>query len=228
MKFLSFAGNDKVTNVIFFVSILNILGFIFMHNFDAVIAFVVFGMLAAYFSQDMKIILGVPLVIVNFIYVLRHRGIFEGMENNDESSNKNSPNESDAQDAEKTVAEKKNAHVTSNDGSTLPEPKEEPFSGGNGKKNAFRIDYATSLTNQYKDLNKILGSANIQQLTKDSKDLLNQQQQLTKAMEGMAPLVGKLVPIMESMGGFMNGTGVGGAGAAQVAKMMNQMGNKSK
>lgn len=221
MKLPSIAGNDKVTNIIFFVSVLNILGFIFMHNFDAVIAFVLFGLMSAYFSQDLKVILGVPLVLVNFIYILRNRGIFEGMEN--ATKNKNSPN----QNAEKDNAEKKNAKVSGH-GSTIPEPKEEPFSGASGKKNGFRIDYATSLTNQYKDLNNILGSANIQQLTKDSKDLLNQQEQLTKAMEGMAPLVEKLVPMMESMGGFVNGTGVGGAGAAQVAKMMNQMGNKSK
>jgi hypothetical protein len=225
MKLPSIAGNDKVTNIIFFVSVLNILGFIFMHNFEAVIAFIVFGLMSAYFSQDLKVILGVPLVLVNFLYILRHRGIFEGMEN------ANPPNNSAGQSAEKDNAEKKNAKVntsSASDGSTIPEPKEEPFSGSAGKKNGFRIDYATSLTNQYKDLNKILGSANIQQLTKDSKDLLNQQQQLTQAMEGMAPLVEKLVPMMESMGGFMNGTGVGGAGASQVAQMMSQMGNKNK
>lgn len=223
MKLPSFAGNDKVTNIIFFVSVLNILGFVFMHNFEAVIAFVIFGMMSAYFSQDLKVILGVPLVVVNFLYVLRHRGIFEGMEN------KNPPNTNAGQSQEKDAAEKKNAKVTSSGGGdTIPEPKEEPFSGSAGKKNGFRIDYATSLTNQYKDLNKILGSANIQQLTKDSKDLLNQQQQLTKAMEGMAPLVEQLVPMMEKMGGFMNGTGVGGAGSAQIAQMMNQMGNKNK
>jgi hypothetical protein len=227
MKLPSIAGNDKITNIIFFVSVLNILGFIFMHNFEAVIAFVVFGLLSAYFSQDLKVILGVPLVLVNFIYILRRRGIFEGMEN---AKNSNPPDDSAGQNVEKDNAEKKNANVTtsSSSSSSIPEPKEEPFSGGNGKKNAFRIDYATSLTNQYKDLNKILGSANIQQLTKDSKDLLNQQQQLTKAMEGMAPLVEKLVPMMQSMGGFMNGTGVGGAGASQVAQMMSQMGNKNK
>jgi hypothetical protein len=225
MKLPSFAGNDKVTNIIFFVSVLNILGFIFMHNFEAVIAFVIFGMLSAYFSQDLKVILGVPLVIVNFLYVLRHRGIFEGMENKDD---KNPPNANAGQNQEKDAAEKKNAKVTSSGGDAIPEPKEEPFSGSAGKKNGFRIDYATSLTNQYKDLNKILGNANIQQLTKDSKDLLNQQQQLTKAMEGMAPLVEQLVPMMEKMGGFMGGTGVGGAGPAQIAQMMNQMGNKNK
>lgn len=224
MKLLSIAGNDKITNIIFFVSVLNILGFIFMHNFEAVIAFVVFGLMSAYFSQDLKVILGVPLVLVNFIYILRRRGIFEGMEN---ATKSNPPNDSAGQNVEKDNAEKKNANVTTSS-TSLPEPKEEPFSGGNSKKNALRIDYATSLTNQYKDLNKMLGSANIQQLTKDSKDLLNQQQQLTKAMEGMAPLVEKLVPMMESMGGFMNGTGVGGAGASQVAQMMSQMGNKNK
>ena len=64
----------------------------------------------------------------------------------------------------------------------------------NMKKNAksnsgSRLDYASTLEEAYDNLDKMLGSDGIKQLTNDTKDLMIKQQELFKSMEGMAPLL---------------------------------------
>lgn len=216
MKFPDIANNSKVVNVIFFVSVLNVLGYLFMKNYDAVVTFILFGMMTAYFSKDLALILGVPLVIVNALYLFRNRGVFEGMKN------KNGENTNAGQSQEKVKEEKKGAKVTD----VQPKSSSEGFGQNNKKQGKYRIDYATTLQESYQDLNNVLGNDNMKKLTKDTQDLLQQQQQLTQAMEGMAPLVEKLVPMMKSMGGFMNSSQTGGEGIQNLSAMMSQLGNK--
>jgi len=220
MKFPDFANNSKVVNVIFFVSVLNVLGYLFMKNYDALVTFILFGMMTAYFSKDLAIILGVPLVIVNALYLFRNKGIFEGMENKDK--NKNGENANAGQSQEKMKEEQKGAKVNE----VQPKSSAEGFGQNNKKQGKYRIDYATTLQESYQDLNNVLGNENMKKLTKDTQDLLQQQQQLTKAMEGMAPLVEKLVPMMKTMGGFMNSSQAGGEGVQNLSAMMSQLGGK--
>lgn len=213
MKFPDLANNSKVVNVIFFVSVLNVLGYLFMKNYDAVVTFILFGMMTAYFSKDLTLILGVPLVIVNALYLFRNRNVFEGMKN------KKTENTNAGQSQEKVKEEEKGANVQ-------PKSSSEGFGQNNKKQGKYRIDYATTLQESYQDLNNVLGNDNMKKLTKDTQDLLQQQQQLTQAMEGMAPLVEKLVPMMKSMGGFMNSSQTGGEGIQNLSAMMSQLGNK--
>ncbi len=59
-----------------------------------------------------------------------------------------------------------------------------------GKTNSgSRLDYASTLEEAYDNLDKMLGSEGIKQLTTDTKDLMIKQQELFKSMEGMAPLL---------------------------------------
>ena len=60
-----FITNKYVLNIVFFVSILNIMGYVIYRNYDAVLYFVLVGMLVAYFSKNMTLILGIPLILVN-------------------------------------------------------------------------------------------------------------------------------------------------------------------
>uniref|UniRef100_A0A6C0I6R7 Uncharacterized protein n=1 Tax=viral metagenome TaxID=1070528 RepID=A0A6C0I6R7_9ZZZZ len=52
-----------------------------------------------------------------------------------------------------------------------------------------RIDYATTLEDAYDNLDKILGSGGMQNLSADTEKLMSQQQTLFKAMNTMMPLV---------------------------------------
>jgi hypothetical protein len=54
-----------------------------------------------------------------------------------------------------------------------------------------RIDYATTLEDAYDNLDKILGSGGMKNLSTDTEKLMNQQKQLFDSMNSMMPLVGK-------------------------------------
>ena len=52
-----------------------------------------------------------------------------------------------------------------------------------------RLDYASTVEDSYKMLDKMLTSEGIQNLNSDTKDLLKHQKKLSKMMEGMGPLM---------------------------------------
>lgn len=60
-----------------------------------------------------------------------------------------------------------------------------------------RLDYASTLEEAYDNLDKMLGSDGIKQLTTDTKDLMTKQQDLFKSMEGMAPLLQNAKSMLE-------------------------------
>ena len=76
---------------------------------------------------------------------------------------------------------------------------EEEFTGF--RKNNNQLDYAATVENAYGDLDKILGSDGIKNLTKDTERLMKEQQKLGKVMENMGPMVGQVKEMMKSMGG---------------------------
>jgi hypothetical protein len=91
-----------------------------------------------------------------------------------------------------------------------PEPEIESFSpagaGFNGKKRgaiggpakASRIDYSTTLEQAYDNLDKMLSGDGLSNLSADTEKLMNQQQKLFSA-------VNKMMPMMESAQGMING-----------------------
>ena len=211
MKFSNLAGNSTATNVVFFLSLINILVFLYQRNVEAIVAFIIFGMLAAYFSQNILIILGIPLVIVNGIYMLRHRSTMEGMTN--------APNTRAGQDQTKDAEEKKDAKVTKE-----PEPFSAPESNKKkGGSSNHKVDYAASLSEQYNALNDVLGSEAMKNMTRDSMALMKQQKKLTEAVTQLGPVVEKLMPMMNSMSKFMGGSNPGSTNMSQLSELMNKM-----
>jgi hypothetical protein len=117
----------------------------------------------------------------------------------------------------KTAAKNNVASTTGTTGTTTTttttdaeEPEIESFSpagaGFNGKKRgaiggpakASRIDYSTTLEQAYDNLDKMLSGDGLSNLSADTEKLMNQQQKLFSA-------VNKMMPMMESAQGMING-----------------------
>ena len=64
-----------------------------------------------------------------------------------------------------------------------------------------RVDYAATVEEAYDDLNKILGSDGVKNISKDTEKLVEQQQQLTKMMQDMGLMVDKVSGIIGKVGG---------------------------
>ena len=72
------------------------------------------------------------------------------------------------------------------------------------------IDYGTTLTDAYKNLEKMLGEGGLKNLTDDTKQLMEQQSKLFNSMENIAPLLSQAQDLMKKMDmGKMSGK-VGG------------------
>jgi hypothetical protein len=224
----NFLTNKWVLNVVSILSFLNIIGYAVMGNFNIVIYFIVIAILVRYFSKNMTIVLGVPLIVVN-LFSLKGN-MLEGMENNTVSNNKNNlntptnnqtkinnlvknnkPDPKTGQGLVMQPLEETDSSDTNNAAQTTG-GEQQGFEPGRRKNRGYEIDYATTVEDAYDQLNSILGSDGIKRLTNDSQNLMKQQMQLAEAMKGMGPVIENIAPMVESLKGMMGQMGEGKEG----------------
>jgi hypothetical protein len=222
----NFLTNKWVLNIVAFLALFNIIGYMVLGNINAILHFIVFAVLVRYFSKNMTIVLGVPLIIVN---LFETRGIMlEGMKNNNTSThsksetdnsqkaqnkideivkrNKNKPDPKSSQGLPMQPLE--NASDNDNVATQSTGGEQQGFEPGRSKNRGHAIDYATTVEDAYDELNNILGGDGIQRLTSDTQNLMKQQMQLAKAMESMAPMMKSLAPMVENLKGMMGDSNV--------------------
>lgn len=214
--------NKTTLYIVLTVSLLNLLGYIMIGNIEATAYFILFGFLASLFSKNYIIILLIPLILVNSIVLFMGKNrIFEGMTNSNDMQNttttntkveptttQNPTNGKKNNDKMKTsqglpITPLENVDNTQTDENT-DNTTSESFEVGHQKNGGYNIDYASTIEDAYDQLNGILGSDGIKRLTTDTQSLIQQQLQLTKAMEGMQPLIKNMKPLLENMGPLLD------------------------
>jgi len=216
--------NKWVLNIVALIALLNVIGYIVMGNLNNALIFIVLAVLVRYFSKNMIIVLGVPLILVNIITLNKGSKSTEGMENN-------------AGNAETQKAALQKALDTKNKNETTPivpsdnevvssniNDEKSGFEVGRRKNGGSKIDYATTIEDAYDQLNQILGSDGIKNLTDDTHKLMQQQMELAKSMEAMTPLIKGIMPMAEKAQEMMKSmdTGNGGLGGVmEIAKKMS-------
>ena len=185
-SFSKFLVNPLALKVVSAVAVINFLGYLILGNTHAVIYFLLIGLIVSYFSKNMILILGVPVLLVNLFAAGKKTAEgFKGGKEGAETMEKDEK-ETDVKEEKPKVAEK--------------------FEVGRKKgKGSYDIDYASTVEDAYDELNKIIGSDGIQRLTKDTQGLMNQQLELTKAMKDMGPMVDKIEPMMTQLSDMMAG-----------------------
>ena len=224
--------NKWVLNIVSLLALLNVIGYMIMGNFNHVLFFMVLAVIVRYFSKNMIIVLGVPLIVTN-IFSLKGNNNYnysiEGMENNDKKSHDDTIKKINDDKEKSQSPTLPGTEVTPSNSKTSNEHFEvgRPTKNGGGSK----IDYASTIENAYDDLNKILGSDGIKNLTQDTQRLMEQQMSLAQSMNGLVPLVEKMMPMAQQMQGMMNSMGGEGgmSGLMDMAKnMASKVGNTSK
>jgi hypothetical protein len=199
--------NKWVLNIISFLALFNVIGYMIMGNFNNVIFFIILAVLVRNFSQNMIIVLGTPLVIVNLFAM--GNGTFEGMTNPDgtttgtEEEEKKKKEEEEKKKKEEEEKKKKEEEEKKNGIITADAAKKDSFEVGRRKNGASKIDYASTIEDAYDDLNKILGSDGIKRLTDDTQGLMKQQMQLADSMKSITPLVQGMAPMIDQMKDMM-------------------------
>jgi hypothetical protein len=224
----NFLTNKMVLNVVSFIALLNVIGYAVMGKFNNVLFFIVLVILIKYFSKNMIIILGVPLLVVNLLS-LRSGSVFEGLENNNDNKSKSD----NQKNLDKALDDKKKQNSSMLPGTDQPDDKsgvvsanvktDESFEVGRKKNAASKIDYATTVEDAYDELNKILGSDGIKRLTSDTQGLMQQQADLAKSMEAMTPLIESIMPMAEKAQKMMESMDSGNGSLGSVMEMAKKM-----
>lgn len=203
-----FLTNKWVLKIVAFLALFNVMGYIVMGNLNSVLYFIVFAVLIRYFSKNMTIVLGIPLIIVNLLAIKGN--VFEGMEsgtakpeNKQEEINKIVKKNSSKNDS--SIIDTSVAAATTNDDNVAQTTggEQQGFETGRRKNRGTNIDYAATIEDAYDELNNILGSDGIQRLTSDTQNLMKQQMQLAEAMKGMGPMIQTLEPMVSKLQGMM-------------------------
>jgi len=230
-----FLTNKWVLNIVAILALFNVIGYAVIGNVNLVLYFVVIAVLVRYFSKNMTIVLGVPLIIVNLLSLKGN--MLEGMENNKEKRleekkkkeqkkiDKLVKKQSDKPDSKtgqglvmSAVSEHPDNETDDNNAAQSTGGEQQGFEPGRRKNRGYEIDYATTIEDAYEQLNGILGSDGIKKLTSDSQNLMKQQMQLAEAMKGMGPVIEQIAPMVKNLQGMMGEGNNGLGGIMDLAK----------
>lgn len=208
----SLLKDKNVLYVVFFLAISNLFGYLLMNELDAVIFFLVIGFLTTYFSKNMIVVMLVAMISTNLLLGSKHiRTVKEGMstggraktthqttenDNNDELDNSNSDELDNSNDNEHHSSKEK----INKDTIKEPLAKLSPASV-NGKKP--KLDYAGTVEAAYDNLDNLLSSDAIKNMSEDTQRLAEKQKQLINN-------IGKLEPVMQKAGKLLDNLDMSG------------------
>lgn len=225
----------RVVQLVAVLAVVNVIGYLTMGKTHLVAYFILFACMVRYFSKNMIIVLGCPLLIVNLL-ALHESSVFsqrEGLQNSTDASNnvmiqklasaqtkasntssnttKNRPDKKTSQGlsmnpiVQDASSNGTNENRTNENRTKNEEGEKQGFEPGRRKNRSYDIDYATTIEDAYDQLNDILGSDGIQRLTTDTQHLMKQQMQLAEAMKGMGPMIEQIAPMVNNLKGMMGG-----------------------
>ena len=222
--------NKMVLNIVSIIALINVIGYMMLGEIDLVLFYVILAGVIKHFSHNMIIVLGVPLFLINMISLKKLRYSVEGMETKEKDVKETKKTEPVAEKKKKQLQkvsnDKNNDGEVNNDGVVSSNVSDEKsgFEVGR-KKGGSKIDYAATIEESYDQLNKILGSDGIKNLTSDTQRLMQQQLDLSESMTSMKPLIEGIMPMAEKMQGMMKtmdgGESGGLGGIMDMAKKMS-------
>jgi hypothetical protein len=204
------------------LSSINILGYLSMGYLDAVVLFALTSFLTFTFSKNMTVVLLVSVMVVNLF--MQSGYSLEGLKGaggrNDKANvggqigigtpdTQGLTNMEDTEIADDAVEMETPETTTTTTTTTIDAPDDgeeedntdEPFEQLKPAtvKQHPHIDYGTTLTDAYKNLEKMLGEGGLKNLTADTKNLMAQQSKLFNSMENIAPLLSQAQDLMKNM-----------------------------
>lgn len=203
--------NEWLLVGIYYLFIINVIGYIIFGNFFAIALLFIIGAITAQFSHKFSVILSVPTILVT-LYVFGGNVLFkvilggnEGMENMEKKDEKKKDEKKDNSKSKNDLAI---TPLENNDSTNMDEnvkSNEESFEVGRKKGGNYNVDYASTVEDAYDELNKIIDSDGIKKLTSDTQNLMNQQLKLAEAMKNMEPVINSMTPFLEKAEGLFGG-----------------------
>jgi len=218
--------NKMVLNVVSIIALLNVIGYVVMGDVESVAVFIVLAVLVGYFSKNMIVVLGIPLIVVNMMALKNRSYGIEGLDtmkkaDDDAQMSDADKKKKDADDKKKKTEDdkKKDADAATTITGSNDKPADH-FEVGRAKNGGTKIDYAATVEGAYDELNKILGSEGMKSLTNDTQRLMKQQMALAESMKNIEPMMEQMGPLAAQAQKMLEGMNIGGEGGiASLMKM---------
>ena len=196
--------NKYVLYVLLVLAIINVLGYVALQDYDSLALFVAIGVLSTYFSKNMAVNLLLAIVVTSLIAI--NKRVVEGMENKEDDEVEEKPKKK----KKKSKEGMKEGNFSCATGTTCPEgatcnqqsdcttasfqnnvPPSSPAAvdEDDDEDVGDRIDYAATMEQAYDNLQTMLGDDGIKSITSETKKLVNQQKDLMKTLNSMAPVL---------------------------------------
>ena len=223
MDLNSLLRNRNVLYVVLFLAVANLFSYLMLKQLDAVAFFVIIGFLTTYFSKNMIIIL-LTSVISTFLLVqikMLGNNVREGMEGGEEKTEeqKKAEEQKKTEEQKKAEEEKKKEETKPTD-TTMTEPTTtEPMTTKKKTSEKFQplrpakynadeddsdrhkpqVDYAGTLEAAYDNLDKLLSSDAIRNMSEETNRLAEKQQKLMGNIKQISPIMDKASSMLSKL-----------------------------
>ena len=237
-----FLRNRNTLYVVLFFAVMNLFSYLMLKQLDAVAFFIIIGFLATYFSKNMILVLLTSMISTFLLVQIRLLGNngMEGLVNMDASGNEMTDSTAagetkkpapapaaDTQGAIKSAVNTLVAAASPSAGAAAEKPKEtftqqlnparyNVNDDDDTPRHKPKVDYSATLESAYDNLDKLLSSDAIRNMSEDTSRLAEKQQKLMGNIQ-------KLTPIMDKASSVLNGLDLGG-----ISGLMNGIQDRMK
>ena len=190
--------SKTVLYIVTFIALMNLLGYLFMNNFQAVTMFLAVGIIVFKFSKNMIVVLVSCILATNLFVVLMKPSMREGLTTKSNKDTKKLARSDAEAFGTKTSKQPKKKSGFQNQGKNIVAKNAAPVTD-DAEDVKSRIDYGTTIEKAYDNLDSILGGGNMQKLTDDTTRLIEKQNKLVKNMQGMAPMITQYKDLLKNM-----------------------------
>lgn len=189
IKVPGFLKNKYILYILLIISIINVLGYIAMEDYNSLALFVSIGLLSSYFSKNMSVNLLLAIVVTSLVAV--NNKAIEGFEDKKEKmmnnkDDKKCDNDEDCPEGKKCNSDGKCVSTFQNN---VPPSSPATLDNSTDESVGDRIDYAATMEQAYDNLHKMLGEGGMKSITEETKKLVSQQKDLMGTLNSMAPVL---------------------------------------
>ena len=179
-KLKSLLKDKNVLYIVFFLALVNLFGYLMVGNLDAVIFFLILGYLTSYFSKNMIVVMLAAIILTNLFVSSRYLGqkpLLEGME---------AKNDSEEDKEEEKIS----------NASPKPVDEAEEQAEATGKP---KVDYSATLEAAYDNIDKLLSSDALSNMSNETQRLAEKQQKLMGNIQKLEPMMNKAAGLLDGL-----------------------------
>ena len=191
------------------LAIINVIGYVYNRNLSSLVLFIVIGIGTSFITKNMIWILFCTILLTNIISqtgILRGQSNIEGLE----SSKNPKKNTKKMMEEKMEINMSKPPMASSSSKTNKGKSKMNPsifseLSDSESEDEAViskpKINQKKTLENSFSNLDKMIGSKGVQNMTKDTSDLLEKQEHLIGQLKSMEPMMTKANDMLQTLQG---------------------------